>query len=176
MKKRILSVVILALCILSVFAFASCGTSDKEALECTYKDCDGVLEASPVNENLLYCKKDHAHVFKICSNADCKEQMLENSEFCSKCGTKYTEPKEEEICQVCKDDGIETTYCPECGRQVEKKMKFKLDFDALGESAMILCKGMLGIFIVTGVIIAFILILNTVVEKVNQIKENKENK
>ena len=53
-------------------------------------------------------------------------------------------------------------------------MKFKFDLNALGESAMILCKGMLGIFIVTGVIIAFILILNTVVEKVKESKENKE--
>ena len=77
---------------------------------------------------------------------------------------------------MCKDDNIETTYCPECGRQVEKEMKFKLDFEALGESAMILCKGMLGIFIVTGIIIAFILILNTTVEKIKQINENKENK
>ena len=37
-----------------------------------------------------------------------------------------------------------------------------------------MCFGMLGIFIVTAVIITFVLILNTVVEKVNQSKENKQ--
>ena len=45
---------------------------------------------------------------------------------------------------------------------------------AISDSALILCFGMLGIFIVTGVIITFILVLNTVVEKARQSKENKQ--
>lgn len=146
MKKRILSVVILALCLASLFVVSAFAISGPDA------------------------------PLKDCTNEECDAKLNAYDNFCSKCGTKYTEPKEEEICQVCKDDNIETTYCPECGRQVEKEMKFKLDFEALGESAMILCKGMLGIFVVTGIIIAFILILNTTVEKIKQIKENKENK
>lgn len=145
MKKRILSVAIIVLCLMSLFAVSNSAISGPDA---------------PLND---------------CTNEECDAKLNAYDKFCSKCGTEYVKPEEEEICQVCKDDNIETTYCPACGRQIEKKMKFKLDFGALGESAMILCKGMLGIFIVTGVIIAFILILNTVVEKVKQSKENKEN-
>lgn len=145
MKKRILSVAIIVLCLMSLFAVSISAISGPDA---------------PLND---------------CTNEECDAKLNAYDKFCSKCGTEYVKPEEEEICQVCKDDNIETTYCPACGRQIEKKMKFKLDFGALGESAMILCKGMLGIFIVTGVIIAFILILNTVVEKVKQSKENKEN-
>lgn len=145
MKKRILSVAIIVLCLMSLFAVGISAISGPDAplKECTNNECDAKLNAY--------------------------------DNFCSKCGTKYVEPSKEEACQVCKDDNIETTFCPTCGRQIEKKMKFKFDFEALGESAMILCKGMLGIFIVTGVIITFILILNTVVEKVRQSKETRTN-
>ena len=63
---------------------------------------------------------------------------------------------------------------------VEPVRKFLEQYDLtltranIDESLSIMGQGMLGIFIVTGVIIAFILILNTVVEKVKESKENKE--
>ena len=50
-----------------------------------------------------------------------------------------------------------------------------IDFAAFLNSLTIMGKGMLGIFIVTGVIIAFILILNTAVEKIRQSKETRTN-
>ncbi len=134
MKKRILSIIILVISVLSIFTLVACG-KDEEA-KC------------PVCQSALVeyeCENEHKAEF--CTNKECLAVVGD-------------EP-------VCKEEN--------CKQELIKKMKFKLDFNALGESGMILCKGMLGIFIVTGVIIAFILILNTVVEKVKQAKENKEN-
>lgn len=116
---------------------------------------------------LVSCGKEDTEKCQVCGS-DLVEFECENKHTKDLCTNKDC---------ILNVDG-ESPLCGEkdCGKALIKKMKFKLDFDALGESAMILCKGMLGIFIVTGVIIAFILVLNTVVEKVNQIKENKENK
>lgn len=129
MKKRILSIIVLAISVLSIFTLVACG-KDKEE-KCPW----------------------------------CETTLVEYE--CSEGHSDYLCPK----CMAASGREFECR----CGNELIKKMKFKLDFEALGESAMILCKGMLGIFIVTGVIIAFILILNTVVEKVRQSKENKEN-
>ena len=129
MKKRILSIIVLAIMLFSAFALISCG---KEEEKCPW----------------------------------CQTTLVEYE--CSERHSDYLCPK----CMVASGREFE---CYHCGNELIKKMKFELDFEALGESAMILCKGMLGIFIVTGVIIAFILILNTAVEKIRQSKENKEN-
>ena len=185
MKKKILALVIIALTLLSVFAFSSCGK--EETTNCPYADCDGTLMeittliCSGTCENskeckgcatsvYLYCEKNLTHRYDICINEKCQKPIEIGSEFCPSCGAGQTE------CKTCKNGEIDGTYCPECGEQIlrDGEMKFKLDFDALGKSAMILCKGMLGIFIVTGVIVTFILVLNTIVEKVNQSRENKK--
>jgi Na+-transporting methylmalonyl-CoA/oxaloacetate decarboxylase gamma subunit len=135
MKKRILSIIILAIMLFSAFALISCGKEEENK-------CIACQSA------LVEYQCENGHSEELCVNKECAATV---------------NGKEVE----CKEEG--------CEKELIKKMKFKLDFGALGESAMILCKGMLGIFIVTGVIIAFILILNTVVEKVKQSKENKEN-
>ena len=168
MKKRILSVVILAVMLISVFALVSCGKKDEEKTPCPVSECTGVLVSG--ESGILYCEKNLTHMFKPCLNEDCAEPIRKDADFCPNCGAS------QKVCEECSDGEVDGVYCSECGRQVQKsgKMKFKFDLNALGESAMILCKGMLGIFIVTGVIIAFILILNTVVEKVKESKENKE--
>ncbi len=165
MKKRILSILILALTVSSVFAFASCGK--KEEIGCP--NCDGNLENI---ENYYFCDKGETHSFDICVNEDCKAPIdNSNGLYCSSCGESQF------VCPACEDvEKVEGTYCHLCGKQVlrDGKIKLKFDIDALGQSAMILCKGMLGIFIVTGVIITFILVLNTIVEKINQARENKD--
>ena len=168
MKKRILSVVILAVMLISVFALASCGKKDEEKTPCPVSECTGVLVSS--ESGILYCEQNLTHSFKLCLNEDCGEPIGLLDDYCPNCGENQVE------CPECSDGEVDGVYCSKCGRQVQKsgKMKFKFDLNALGESAMILCKGMLGIFIVTGVIIAFILILNTVVEKVKESKENKK--
>lgn len=172
MKKRIISALILALVMVSVLAFASCGKEEESAkIDCPYENCDGALLDSSLEINLLYCDKNPTHIYKKCVNNECQMIMASTDKYCSKCGTQYIKSEETDECNVCKDTELTTTYCSNCGRQIEKKMKFDLDFDALAESGMILCKGMLGIFIVTGVIIATILILNTVVEKIKQSRE-----
>lgn len=163
MKKKIFAIVILALTLVSVFAFSSCG----KTAYCPESECEGVLIEE---DGAMYCTEGATHVFDICINEDCKA-FIRGDEYCTSCGTCQDE------CPVCKDPiDVEGTYCPECGKAVFRKgkMEFKFDIDALGDSALILCKGMLGIFIVTGVIISFILILNTVVEKARQSKENKK--
>lgn len=168
MKKRILSVVILAFMLISVFALVSCGKNEEEKTPCPVSECTGVLVSG--ESGILYCNQNTAHSYMLCLNEDCGEAIGKDADFCPNCGAS------QEVCEECSDGEVDGVYCSKCGRQVQKsgKMKFKLDLGALGESAMILCKGMLGIFIVTGVIIAFILILNTVVEKVKESKENKE--
>ncbi len=183
MKKRILAIVILALSVISIFAFSSCG-KDKETINCPVEECKGVLEE---NDNACIfcgdkkscpfgcvyadavCDKDENHKYDICVNEECGKPMDVDSVFCPSCGVSQAD------CKACASGEVDTVYCPECGKQVLQsgKMKFEFDIVALGESAMILCKGMLGIFIVTGIIITFILILNTIVEKVNQSKKNK---
>ena len=168
MKKRILSVVILAVMLISVFALVSCGKNEEEKTPCPVKECTGTLVSS--ESGIVYCSQNGTHMFKLCLNEDCAELIGVSDVFCPSCGANQVE------CPECSDGEVDGVYCSKCGRQVQKsgKMKFKFDLNALGESAMILCKGMLGIFIVTGVIIAFILILNTVVEKVKESKENRE--
>ena len=168
MKKRILSVVILAVMLISVFTLASCGKKDEEKTPCPVSECTGVLVSG--ESGIVYCSQNGTHSFKLCLNEDCAEPIGLLDGYCPSCGENQVE------CKECSDGEVDGVYCSKCGRQVQKsgKMKFKFDLNALGESAMILCKGMLGIFIVTGVIIAFILILNTVVEKVKESKENKK--
>lgn len=129
MKKRILSIIVLAIMLFSAFALISCG---KEEEKCPW----------------------------------CQTTLVEYE-----CSERHSDL----LCPKCMVASGREFECYHCGNELIKKMKFKLDFEALGESGMILCKGMLGIFIVTGVIIAFILILNTVVEKIRQSKENKDN-
>ena len=182
MKKRILSLIILALCLVSVFAFASCGKNE-EVLDCP--ECEKEL----TNEDgSLYCESKH--IYRECINEDCSTLInafdlyeiegmnIAKKEvfYCPSCG-------ENQIgCLECSDNIIEGVYCSSCGRQVPKDTKISAIFgksweergDALIDSALILSFGMVGIFIVTGVIISFVLILNTVVEKINQSKKNKE--
>ena len=175
MKKRIIAILILTISVLSIFALSSCGK--EEAKICP--ECEQELKE---DKNLLYCE---THVYKECLNEDCEALIpfvdlyeingtkleLKDSYFCTSCGTNQI------TCQSCDEEGeIDSVYCPDCGRHILQKgeMHFGFNVNALGESAMILCKGMLGIFIVTGIIITFILILNTVVEKINQSKKNKE--
>ena len=170
MKKRILSIIVLSLLVLSVFAFSACGKNDEEKpIDCVANECEGTLKKIE-DSNIISCDKNPLHIYKACINDDCGSIMSFTDSFCPDCGTSQVE------CPECGDGEIDGVYCTRCGRQVQKdgEMKFKLDFGALGESALILCKGMLGIFIVTGVIITFILVLNTVVEKVKQSKENKQ--
>lgn len=133
MKKRILSIIILAISLLSIFTLSACGKEEEKCSEC--------------DATLVEYECDNEHKKNLCTNKDCILAVGENEPVCLE---------------------------KDCGEKLVKKMKFKLDFSALGESAMILCKGMLGIFIVTGVIITFILALNTIVEKIRQSKENKE--
>ncbi len=171
MKKRILSIVVLALIVLSAFALSACGKNgEKEKIYCPVENCGGELLDTSAESNAVYCEKNSLHMYKICANEECGDTIGLGDAYCPDCGASQV------ACPECGDGEIDGVYCTSCGRQVQKdgKMKFKLDFGALGESAMILCKGMLGIFIVTGVIIAFILVLNTVVEKVKQSKENKK--
>ena len=54
----------------------------------------------------------------------------------------------------------------------EKELQFKIDGSSLGKTVPILCTGMIGIFIVTAIIIAIVLILNTTMT----IIDNKKNK
>ena len=172
MKKRILAVMILALMVVSVFALSSCGKG--KTVPCP--NCEGNLIADE-KEGIYECDLGQTHSFDICVNENCREP-IDNSppnkkgdpKYCSACGTS------QESCYACDDPSdIEGAYCYACGKQVVRdgQMQFKFDVKALGDSAMILCKGMLGIFIVTGIIIAFILALNTIVEKIRQSKENK---
>lgn len=135
MKKRILSIIVLAIMLFSAFALISCGKEEENK-------CIGCQSA------LVEYQCENGHIKELCVNKECAFNVNEKTPICTE---------------------------EDCGNELIKKMKFKLDLEALGESAMILCKGMLGIFIVTGVIITFILILNTVVEKIRQSKENKEN-
>lgn len=175
MKKRILSVVILALCLLSVFLFASCGKKE-EPISCPIEKCDGVLKEAEF-DNLYLCDKNPEHNAKLCISEDCGEPISDLfAKFCPSCGASQVE------CPSCKDNEIEGVYCADCGRQVQKNQDIMGIFGkpwaerekAISDSALILCFGMLGIFIVTGVIITFILVLNTVVEKARQSKENKQ--
>lgn len=168
MKKRILSIIVLSLLVLSVLSLSACGKGGEET-KLGIPDSglgqeinpDGTIK--PLPGTPIFSQSQ-------CISEDCDANVSQSDLYCSNCGASQVE------CPECSDGEIDGVYCTRCGRQVQKdgKMKFKLDFGALGESAMILCKGMLGIFIVTGVIIAFILILNTVVEKVKQSKENKQ--
>ena len=162
MKKRILAIVIVVLSLISVLAFSSCGKAEED-INCPVENCEGVLKETELG---AICDKEITHVFDICVNEECNKPIPKKSKFCPSCGVSQVE---------CKDcaDGVDSVYCPSCGKQVLQsgKMKFGFDVVALGESAMILCKGMLGIFIVTGIIITFILVLNTVVEKINQSKK-----
>ncbi len=159
MKKRILAIVIVVLSLISVLAFSSCGKAEED-INCPVENCEGVLEEG-------ICSKNALHVFDICVNEDCGKPIDAECAFCPSCGTSQAD------CKTCASGEVDSVYCPECGNQVLQsgKMKFGFNIKALGESAMILCKGMLGIFIVTGIIITFILVLNTVVEKVNQSKK-----
>lgn len=173
MKKRILSIIILAFCLVSVFAFVSCGKND-EKIACPHKGCDSTLK---IVEGEYICEK--LHVYKDCVNEDCDEKLSTKVAaygYCPSCGTS------QEKCITCADNKIDGLYCTDCGRQVPKDSSIKDIFGkpwnerekAISDSALIMCFGMLGIFIVTAVIITFVLILNTVVEKVNQSKENKQ--
>ena len=56
------------------------------------------------------------------------------------------------------------------------ELQFKLDGASLGKTVPILATGMIGIFIVTGIIIAVVLILNTTMTAIDNKKQNKENK
>ena len=170
MKKKILSVVILALVILSTLALCACGKNEDDKIKCTHEGCDGVYKQ--VDETgVHYCSKDITHKpCIICVNDECKKPIYNiDAEYCPSCGADQVP------CVECGDGTktIDGTYCTECGIQVPKsgRMQFGFDFDALGESATILSMGMVGIFIVTGIIIGFILILNTIVEKINSKKE-----
>ena len=60
--------------------------------------------------------------------------------------------------------------------EAKGELQFKFDGASLGKTIPILCTGMLGIFIVTGIIIAIVLILNTTMTVINNKKQNKENK
>ena len=111
---------------------------------------------------------------KECSNEECEAKLSMSDDFCSKCGTKYVEPKEE--CNVCKNNNIEANFCPACGKQIIKQTEFGFKASSLGTTVPILCTGMLGIFIVTGIIIAIVLILNTTMTVIDNKKKNKENK
>lgn len=62
------------------------------------------------------------------------------------------------------------------GAENKGELQFKFDGSSLGKTVPILCTGMLGIFIVTGIIIAIVLILNTTMTVINNKKQNKENK
>ena len=108
---------------------------------------------------------------KECSNEECDAKLDANENFCSKCGTKYVAPKEE--CNACKDNNIESNFCPICGKQIIKQTDFGFKASSLGTTIPILCTGMLGIFIVTGIIIAIVLILNTTMTVIDNKKQNK---
>ena len=56
MKKRILSVVILAVMLISVFALVSCGKKDEEKTPCPVSECTGVLVSG--ESGILYCEKN----------------------------------------------------------------------------------------------------------------------
>lgn len=175
MKKRILSLIILALTLISVFAFASCGKKE-EKISCLESGCEGELEQSELDKELYVCSEDENHQAKLCVNEDCQKPMDVFAEFCPSCGTN------QEICETCKNNDIDGVYCVDCGRQVQKETSVREIFGkpwaerekAISNSALILCFGMLGIFIVTGVIVTFIIVLNTIVEKARQAKENKK--
>lgn len=146
MKRKVLSVIILSLCLvftLSLSVFASdADSASVPTKECSNEECDAVLSVS--------------------------------DSFCSKCGTQYVAPKEE--CAVCKDNNIESNFCPTCGKQIIKQTEFGFKASTLGTTVPIMCTGMLGIFIVTGIIIAIVLILNTTMTVIDNKKQNKENK
>ena len=189
MKKRILSLIILAFCLVSVFAFVSCGKND-EKIACPHEKCDGELLEMDSQDGRYYCNKQ-GHLYKDCVNEDCDEKLeyycvsedIENgktyeimADYCPSCGTS------QKTCSECADNNVDGLYCTSCGRQVPKDSSIR---DILGKhwnerekaisnSALIMCFGMLGIFIVTAVIITFVLLLNTIVEKVRQSKENKQ--
>ena len=101
---------------------------------------------------------------------ECDATLQEGDEFCSGCGAQAS-------CKTCVDASkIEGSFCPDCGKNIAKSqdMEFKIDGEALSESVIITCYAMLGIFIVTAVIISFVLILNCVVEVINNKKKSKE--
>ena len=172
MKKRILTLIVLALTFVSVFAFASCGK--EKTVACP--NCEGNLYVDEI-EDMYQCDLGKNHSFDICINERCKAP-IDNSpankkgeaNHCSACGIS------QEVCHVCEDpENVDGAYCYACGKKVVRDASVELGFDvnALGQSAMILLKGMIGIFIVTGIIITFILVLNRVVEKANKTKEDK---
>lgn len=177
MKKRILSLIILALTLISVFAFASCGKKE-EKISCLESGCKGELEQSELDKELYVCSEDENHKAKLCVNEDCKKPIGVEAKvkYCPSCGTNQN------VCSECSDNKIDGVYCTSCGRQVQKETSVREIFGkpwaerekAISNSALILCFGMLGIFIVTGVIVTFIIVLNTIVEKARQAKENKK--
>lgn len=182
MKKRILSLLILALVVASVFALSSCG-KESQVVDCP--ECEKELVEQ---KGVLLC--ENKHIYIECLNEDCRDLIeavdfysfgttgveIKEAFYCPSCGTNQIN------CPECYDGVIDGVYCSTCGKQVAKEggidnilnKTWKDREGAISDSALILCKGMLGIFIVTGVIIAFILALNTIVERVRQAKENKE--
>lgn len=58
----------------------------------------------------------------------------------------------------------------------DKEMVLKFVPESLGQTVQILATGMIGIFIVTGIIIMVVLVLNTVLEIVENKRASKTNK
>lgn len=58
----------------------------------------------------------------------------------------------------------------------EKEMVIKFVPESLGQTVQILATGMIGIFIVTGIIILVVLLLNTILEIVANKRANKQDK
>lgn len=111
---------------------------------------------------------------KECSSEECTQTLNPSDIYCPKCGTEYVEPQEVPECPTCKDDSIDSGFCPTCGRQISKQMEFKVDANSLGLTIPILCTGMLGIFIVTTIIIGIVIFLNTILEVIDKKRKNME--
>lgn len=72
-------------------------------------------------------------------------------------------------------DANDDNTCDLCEEIIQaKQMEFKFDPGSLGQTVPILCTGMLGIFIVTTIIIAIVILLNTILEIVDKKRKNKE--
>lgn len=135
MKKKIVSVILMAVLMFSFLTICSCSdTADDsgsgglgltlnpdgsigpvpvdEKKTCQADNCNGKIIEIDVYSGIVVCKKNPFHIYKICVENRCDNQISLRANYCSKCGTEQTN------CSECRDGEVDGLYCTKCGRYV----------------------------------------------------------
>lgn len=102
------------------------------------------------------------------------ELVAPTTKYCPDCGKMSANYEDTRYCETCGKVIPNTTYCPDCGNTAEgaaAKTNFGFNIGSLKETLPIMGMGMLGIFLVIGLIVLVVVVLSAISKKAGKKEE-----